>query len=150
MMSKGRNSTTKRKVNSDNKCFNCGKLEYWGRECILPDHRAKKSKLDKSSNSKQRQAKQNRANIAASAGNNDNDDSNLEPFRPDKANMAKEKKSSQQPPKRVWYLDSCASRHLTNNRDLFIEECDSNLISLGQLHENKITYVNNPNAMTLM
>lgn len=189
-MSKGRNSTAKKRANSDDKCFNCGKLGHWGRDCTLPDHRAKWSKSDKSSSSKQRQAKRNRANIAAFS----DDDSDPEPFRPGKANMVKEKESSQQPPKGVWYLDSCAFRHRTNNRDLFIEdlcpkcldfttaggqtlraksigtiaipladgssirlegvayapECDSNLISLGQLRESKITYVNNPNAMTLM
>lgn len=25
-------------------------------------------------------------------------------------------------PRDVWYLDSCASRHLKNNKDLFVEE----------------------------
>ena len=104
------------------------------------------------------------------------------------------KKSRQQAPKGVWYLDSCVFQHLTNNRDLFIKElrlkcldfttaggqtlcaesigtitiplddgsslrlegvayapkCDSNLISLGQLRDSNITYVDNPDAMTLM
>lgn len=150
--------------------------------------------MDESSSSKQRQAKQNRANIAALTEDNDDEDSDPEPFRPGKANMAKEKKNSQQPPKGVWYLDFCASRHLTNNRDLFIKdlypkclnftttggqilraesigtiaipladgssirlegvvyapECDSNLILLGQLRNSNITYVDNPNTMTLM
>lgn len=108
------------------------------------------------------------------------------------ANMAKE--TDQQAPKGVWYLDSCASRHLTNNKDLFINElrpkcldfttasgqtlraesigtiaiplvdgssirfqgvayapeCDSNLISLGQLCDSKVTYVGNAGAMALM
>lgn len=94
----------------------------------------------------------------------------------------------------IWYLDLCALRHLTNNKDLFITElrpkcldittaggqvlpaegvgtvaipfsdgssielrdvayatgCDANLISLGQLRESDIKYVNNPEAMTLM
>ncbi len=97
-------------------------------------------------------------------------------------------------PRDVWYLDSCASRHLTNNKNLFVNDlrpkcldfttaggqilraegigtiaiplsdgsslrlrdvayapdCDSNLISLGQLRESDITYVDNSKAMTLM
>lgn len=93
----------------------------------------------------------------------------------------------------TWFLDSCAPRHLCNNRSLFrstqarsidfvtaagqiirtneigtvaiplsggktIElhnvafapECDSNLISLGQLRESGITYHDDPTMMTLM
>lgn len=104
------------------------------------------------------------------------------------------KKNYQQVPKEVWYLDSCASQYLTNNRDLFIKKlrpkcldfiiaggqtlcaksirtiaiplddgssirlkgvayapkCDSNLISLGQLRNSNIIYVDNPNTMTLI
>lgn len=108
------------------------------------------------------------------------------------ANIAE--KSCQQAPKRVWYLDSCISQHLTNNKNLFIEELrpkclnfttadsqtlcaksmrtiaipldnrssirlkgvayapkfNSNLISLGQLRNSNITYVDSSNTMTLM
>lgn len=104
------------------------------------------------------------------------------------------KESKMQAPRDLWYLDSCASRHLTNNKDLFIEDirpkcldfntaggqilqaesigtiaipladgsslklrnvayapdCDSNLISLGQLCDSNIVYVDNAKAMTLM
>lgn len=44
------------------------------------------------------------------------------------ANMAKE--SRQQAPKGVWYLNSCAFRHLTNNRDLFIKELRPKCLNL--------------------
>lgn len=129
----------------------------------------------------------NRAHIAAA----DDDDSDSEPFRPGTAKMA----VSMQPPRGVWYLDFCASRHLTNNKKLFVKDsprpksldfttaggqivcsesigtidipladgsslglnnvayapdCDSNLISLGQLRESGITYVDNTEVMTLM
>lgn len=98
-----------------------------------------------------------------------------------------------QAPRDIWYIDSCASRHLTNNRKLFVRElkakslnftttngqtfwaesigtvaipltngtirlknvayipeCDANLISLGQLRESNITFVDNKDNMTLM
>lgn len=108
--------------------------------------------------------------------------------------MVKESSTKIQPPRDVWYLDLCASRHLTNNKDLFIEglqpkcldfttaggqvlraesigtiaipladgsslklcdvayapDCNSNLISLGQLRDSNITYVDNSEAMTLI
>lgn len=35
-------------------------------------------------------------------------------------------------------------------RVVYIPECDSNLILLRKLYESKITYIDNPNAMTLM
>lgn len=93
----------------------------------------------------------------------------------------------------TWFLESCASRHLCNDRTLFnttkaksidfvtaasqvirteeistvsiplangntiklqnvalAPDCDSNLISLGQLQESGITYRDDPTAMTLM
>lgn len=108
------------------------------------------------------------------------------------ANMVKE--SKMQAPKGTWYLDSCASRHLTNNKDLFIDDlqpkcldfttargqilraesigtiaiplangssielrnvvyapdCDSNLISLGQLRDSGIKYIDDNEAMTFV
>lgn len=187
MMSKDWNST-KRKANNENKCFNCGKLRHWGKNCTLPDQR-KRNQSHKSSRSNHQQAKQNCANIAALTGE---DYFDPEPFKPSMVNMAK--KTRQQAPKGVWYLDSCVSQHLTNNRNLFIKElrpkcldfttaggqtlraksirtiaillddgssirlkrvayalkCDLHFISLGQLCDNNITYVDNPNAITLM
>ena len=94
----------------------------------------------------------------------------------------------------IWYLDSCASQHLTNNKNLFTiklrpksldfttaggqvvrvkeienvaislvdktflelqdiayaSDCDANLISLCQLYDSNIQYIDNPEAMTLM
>lgn len=187
MMSKDRN-LTKKKANSKDKCFNCEKLGHWRRNCTLLNQ-GKKNKPYKSSRSNYQQAKRNCANIAASTNNNNFD---CKPFKLGIANIAK--KNRQQAPKKVWYLDSWAFWHLTNNRDLFIKKlrfkcleftiangqtlcaksiktiaillddkssirlegvvyapkCDLNFILLGQLHDSNITYVNNPNAITLI
>lgn len=107
--------------------------------------------------------------------------------------MAKESHHQMQITRGTWYMDSCASRHLTNNRDLFVGElkaksldfttasgqtlraesigtiaipfangtvklkgvayapdCDANLISLRQLCESNITFVNDKSHMKLM
>ena len=91
MILKGQNLTAKKRVNSDNKYFNCRKLEHRRQNYILPNYCAKKSKSDKSSSFKQWHAKQNRANILALIVDN----LNLKSFRPGKVNMVKEKESSQ-------------------------------------------------------
>lgn len=107
--------------------------------------------------------------------------------------MVKEFSIKIQPPQNVWYLDLYISWHLTNDKDLFIDDfcpkcldfttiggqilqtenidtiaisltnrlslklcnvvyisdCDSNFILLGQLCESKIIYVDNSDIMTL-
>ena len=197
MMSWGRNlSGMKRKATSEDKCYNCQKYGHFGRDCKLPDQRSSEQqslnhrKKPRPEESTKQQPTRNRTYIAAAT--DDDDNSEPEPFRPGVANMVKE--SKMQAPRDIWYLNLCASRHLTNNKDLFIEElrpkcldfttagsqilraesirtiiisladrsslklrnvayapdCDSNLISLGQLCDSNIVYVNNAEAMTLM
>ncbi len=153
-------------------------MGHFGRNCTVSDTRLLKKK-------------RNRVHIIAAA--DDDSDTKPKPFRPGKAYMAKEK-FNLQAPKGIWYLDLYASHHLTNNKDLFIDEfrpkyldfttvgeqilyaksigtiaiplangstvklagvaytpeCDSNLISLSQLHNSKITFVDNADAMTLV
>lgn len=95
MMSQGRG---KRKVNSDDKCFNYGKLGHFERDCTAPSTK-KKNKSDKSTNGHQRRNnKRNRVHIVAAQS--DDDESDTIPFRPGKAKMAREH-TRQQAPKRI-------------------------------------------------
>lgn len=106
MMSKRGWNGIKKKATSEDKYFNCHKIGHFGRNCTAPDIRLLKKK-------------RNRGHIVAVA----DDDSNTKPksFKPGKAYMAKEK-FNLQASKGIWYLDSYASHHLTNNKDLFIDE----------------------------
>lgn len=113
MMSQGWNGS-KRKASSDDKCYNCRKFGHFGQDCRLPDQQ-KKQRSDEPT---KQQPARNRAHIAAATA--EDNDSDIEFFRPGVANMMKE--SNMQAPRDVWYLDSCASHHLTDNKDLFIEE----------------------------
>lgn len=189
MSSRGKNAG-KRKATSEDRCYNCHKFGHFGRDCRSTDQRPPEPKKPKSTELATRQQNtRNRAHLAAATADEDSDP---EPFRPGAANMVK--KTRMQAPKSTWYLDSCASRHLTNNKDLFIDDlrpkyldftaaggqillsesigtiaiplvdgssielgnvaygpdCDSNLISLGQLRESGITYVDDAEAMTLV
>lgn len=123
MMSRGR-SSGRRKASSDDKFLNCQKYGHFGRDCRLPDQRPpeqreqrKRTRTDKPG--KTQQPARNHVHIAAAAAD---DDSDTELFRPGVANMVKESSIRMQPPRDVWYLDSCASKHLTNNKDLSIED----------------------------
>lgn len=189
MISRGKNGTGKRKATSEDRCYNCHKFGHFRRDCRNADQRPPEQKKPKTIEPTRQQSTRlrNRAHIAAT-----DDDSDPEPFRPGVANMVK--KTKMQALRGTWYLDSCASRHLTNNKDLFIDnlrpkcldfttaggqvlraesigtiaipladgssielrdvayapDCDSNLISLGQLRDSGITYVDDAEAMTLV
>lgn len=107
----GRRNINKRRATIDNKCFNCGRMRHFGRDCTAPSTR-KKNKTDESSsnnNSQQWQndrPRRNQANIATT-NTADDDESDTEPFWPGMANMAKD--AYQQAPEGIWYLDSYAS-----------------------------------------
>lgn len=118
IMSRGKNSTGKRKATSEDRCYNCHKFGHFGRECKNADQRLPKQKKPKTTQPARQQGTRprNRAHIAAATDH----DSDLEPFQPGVANMVKESKI--QASRETWYLDSCASRHLTNNKDLFIDD----------------------------
>lgn len=117
---------TKRKANSDEECFNCHKFGHYARDCNVPNKRRQTSWTQQSSqtqssnrggNSRDRQS--NRAHQVAE---NNNDDSDPEPFAPGpvaEAFMVKEQKLQKVDKATNWFLDSCASRHLCNDRKLF-------------------------------
>lgn len=129
MMSWGRNlSGMKRKATSEDKCYNCQKYGHFGRDCRLPDEQSSEQqslnhrKKPRPEESTKQKPKRNRAHIAATTDNDDN--SEPEPFRPGIANMVKE--SKMQAPRDIWYLDSCASRHLTTTRTCSLKNFDQN------------------------
>lgn len=123
-MMSSRQNTNKRRATIDDKCFNCRRIRHFGTDCIALST-WKNNKTDESSsnnNSQQRwnnEPKRNWANIAP-INTVDNDKSDTKPFRPGMANMAKD--THQQALKKVWYLNSYAFRHLTNNKDLFVNK----------------------------
>lgn len=188
-----RNNSHKQKLviaTSGNKCFNCHKMGHFGR-----DYKYLNYWLMKRKNTKQdydndlSKPRSQRANI--SAATDEKSDSEL--FRSGKAQMTVEL-TIMSKTRVTWYLDSCASRHLTNNHSLFVEkiqskawdfttaggyiicskgvgkvsialadgssiklegvvfvpDCKSNLISVGQLRENRIIYYNTNSSMLLM
>lgn len=118
MMSKSKGSS-KRKATSDDRCYNCHKFGHFGRDCKStntnqwPPAEHKKPRPNKSIGSFN---PRNWAYITAATDK----DSNPKPFRPGTANMVKE--SRMQAPKGTWYFDSYTSHHLTNNKDLFIDD----------------------------
>lgn len=84
MMLKGCGETKRQAIKD--KCFNCHKMRHFGRDCTAPDSYPKKNKRTEEAPSQQ-QPKHNRAHITAVV---DTDNLEPKPFRPGKANMAKE------------------------------------------------------------
>lgn len=118
-----RGKSGKRRVTSDDRCFNCNKFGHFGQDCRQkkpkPEEPTRESTRHQQPNVRNQSNTRNHTHIAAA----DESDSEPKPFRPGVANMVKESQSMQ-PPRSVWYLNSCASRHLTNNKDLFdLELC---------------------------
>lgn len=188
-----RNNSHKRKLpiaTSEDECFNCHRMGHFSRDCKYPDYRLmkkKNTKQDRDDDSPKPRPR--RANVAAAA----DEESDPEPFRPGKTHITAESTIMSRT-RATWYLDFCASRHLTNNRSLFVEKiqpkawdfttaggqiicsegvgtvsialadgssiklegvslvpnCESNLISLGQLREHRITYHDTNSSMLLM
>ena len=113
--SDGRQQTPNPKANEE--CFNCGKKGHYARDCYSNSKR--KPEDEKAAEEAKRvRWKRNRATekaAAARSANQDND-SDPEPYPAGRAFMTR--LSSEETTDR-WYLDSCASRHICNNRELF-------------------------------
>ena len=77
----------KRKATLGDKCYNCHKMGYFGRDCRMQDFRLAKRKAnntrqDNTPRSKQHQLQLRRANIIT---DHEEKDPNPEPFRPETA-----------------------------------------------------------------
>lgn len=175
---------------SKDEYFNCHKMGHFGQDCKYPNYwlmKKKNIKQDRDNNSPKPRPQQ--ANIAVIA----DEKSVSEVFCPGKAYMIA-KSTIMSKTRATWYLDSCASWHLTNNHSLYVEKIQpkawdftmargqiicskdigkvsiafadgssikrkgmalvpdskSNLIFMGQLQENRITYHNTDLSILLM
>ena len=110
----------KRKANSDEQCYNCHKLGYFGRDCDQPDQRTqadRRTQLNRSRNSSIVSRRPKRAHQVVTQ----DDESDSEPFTSGpvaKAMMVTELPVMEKT-RGTWYLDSCALRHLCNDKKLF-------------------------------
>ena len=110
----------KKKAYRDEEYFNCHKLGHFGRDCRQPDRRLARiggPNTKGRTNNRSGSWTPHRANQTTE---NLEDSDDKEPFTPGpvgKACMAKEQ--LQKVDTDTWFLDSCASRHLCNNRKLF-------------------------------
>ena len=128
-----RDKGPKRKVNSDDECYNCHKFGHFGRDCFLPDRRlnrnTQQSRKEESRRGDSRRGRDgtrsNTPNRAHQAAENRSakydDDSDPEPFVPGPVGTAFMVRDGLQKvgANNTWFLDSCASRHLCNDRRLF-------------------------------
>ena len=131
-----RDKGSKRKANSNDECYNCHKFGHFGRDCFLPDRRQQNRNTQQSRREQSRRGdsrrgrggtRSNTPNRAHQAAENrsakHDDDSDPEPFTPGPvgtAFMVKEQRLQRTSrSSSSWFLDSCASRHLCNDRRLF-------------------------------
>lgn len=157
------------KPKTNEECFNCGKKGHYARNCHTSNKRKPEESLEEA---KRARWNKNQAKATAVRSTTDHDDSDAEPYPAGRAFMTRTDEGQSG----VWYLDSCASRHICNSQEKFTDlhpktyefvtadgeiirseqvgtvilplengsqltlsnvayapECDSNLISLGQL-----------------
>ena len=173
------------KPKTNKECFNCRKKGYYARDCYTSNKRKPEESLKKA---KRARWKKNQAKAAAARPTTDHNNSNAKPYPAGRAFMTHTDKNQSG----MWYLDSCASRHICNSQEKFADlrpktyefataggdifrseqvrtvilllengsqltfcnvayapECDSNLISLGQLRETGISHHDHPKCIVL-
>ncbi len=138
MAFRDKGSSAKRKATSEDEYYNCHKYGHFGRDCFLPDKRlanrtnTQQPRRDDSRRSDSRRGGAQRRGQSGGRSDTPNrahqakhqqheDDSDPEPFAPGPVGtifMAKEQ-LQKLGAGGTWFLDSCASRHLCNDRKLF-------------------------------
>ena len=121
MMAKKRTDSRQQsqKPKNNEECFNCGKKGHYARDCYSTTSKRKPEDEKAAEEAKRAQWKRNQATekaAAARSANQDQDDSDHDPYPAGRAFMTRH---SSDKVNDTWYLDSCASRHICNNRVLF-------------------------------
>ena len=113
--SDGRQQTPNPKANEE--CFNCGKKGHYVRDCYSNSKRKPK---DKKAAEKAKRVcwKRNQATEKVTTTRSANQDNNFD-FKSYPAGQVFMTRLSSKETTDCWYLDSCASRHIYNNRELF-------------------------------
>lgn len=128
----------KRKVNSDDECYNCHKLGHFGRDCFLLDRRLNRTTTLTQQSPKEKSRKEDlykgRSGIRSGTSNREyqaaknnkslkyDEDFDPKPFPPRlvrNAFMVKERELQKLGTNNTSFPDSCTSRHMCNDWTLF-------------------------------
>ena len=115
---KATDSRQQPKSRSTEECFNCGKRGHYAKDCRSSSKRKPDDEKAAEEAKRTRWTRNRAVEKAAAARSTDQDESDLEPYPAGRAFMIKHPNPSLELID-AWYLDSCASRHICKNRDLF-------------------------------
>ncbi len=120
-MSRNIGQKCKTKATSEDECFDCRKMGHFGQDCKFSDYRLKKKSSSSTKQDRDNDSPRPKRWQANSTTNLEERDSDPEPFWPDKTLMTTESSTISRT-RTTWYLDSCASQHLTNDQSLFVRK----------------------------